>query len=69
MQDFQRVSDHLKKLCDKGFKDFIVQYQIKFLKIVSDIFDFNWLVFKPSFKKWGRSYYPCVFISKAIPVT
>ena len=47
-----RVSDHPGKLYDKEFRDVIVRYQIKFLKIVCYIFYFNQMVFKSSFKKW-----------------
>ena len=44
--------DHPGKLYNEKFRDVIVRYQIKFLKIVSYIFYFNQRVFKSSFKKW-----------------
>ena len=53
VQDFQRVSVHPGKLYDIEFRDVIVRYQIKFLKIVCYIFYFNQMVFKSSFKKRG----------------
>ena len=42
-----------ENLCDKEFRDVIVRIRKKFLKIVCYIFDFNQMVFKFSFKKWG----------------
>ena len=46
------MSDHSGKLYNKEFRDVIVRYQMKFLKIVCYIY-FNQMVFKSSFKKWG----------------
>ena len=53
MQQSIRFFDHPEKLYDKEFKDIIVRYQIKFLKIVCYVFYFNQIIFKSPFKKWG----------------
>ena len=63
---FKECPTTLGKLYDKEFKDVVVQYRIKFLKIVRYIFYFNQMVFKFSFKKWIWSYCFCIFICRAI---
>ena len=42
-----KVSDHPEKLYNKEYRDVIVRYQIKLIKIVCYIFYFNQIVFKP----------------------
>ena len=42
-----------RELYHKEFKNVIVRYQMKFLKIVCYILYFNQMVFKGPFKKWG----------------
>ena len=50
---FNECPTTIGKLCDKELRDVIAQYRKKFLKIVCYIFDFNQMVLKFSFKKWG----------------
>ena len=49
---FKECPTILRKLCDKEFRDVIVRYQIKFLKIACYIYYFNQMVFKIFLKKW-----------------
>ena len=52
---FRECPTTIGRLCDKEFRDVIAWYRKKFLKIVCYTFDFNQMVFKFSFKKWGWS--------------
>ena len=48
---FKECPTIIGKLCDKEFRDVILRYRKKFLKIVCYIFDFNQMVLEFSFKK------------------
>ena len=50
---FKECPTITEKLCNKEFRDVKVRDRKKIFKIVCYIFDFNQMIFKFSFKKWG----------------